>query len=138
MKKVAKGKKDDDITERLIKSIRNLPDDRKEELLELLPRLDKAARRRKGLRKALMPSGDEIETHSSYVVQNISSGGVFIRTSVALELGQDLSLVFTFPGLDDPVRVTGEVVRKTRDGVGLRFKKADLEDKVFESLIESL
>ena len=43
--------------------------------------------------------------------ENLSAGGLFIRTDRALEVGQRVPLVVSFPGLLDPVEVEVEVVR---------------------------
>ncbi len=43
--------------------------------------------------------------------ENLSAGGLFIRTERDLELGQRLPLVISFPGLLDPMEIEVEVVR---------------------------
>ena len=43
--------------------------------------------------------------------ENVSSGGLFVRTERDLAVGQRLPLVISFPGLLDPVEIEAEVVR---------------------------
>ncbi len=43
--------------------------------------------------------------------ENLSAGGLFVRTERDLELGQRLPLVISFPGLLDPIEIEVEVVR---------------------------
>lgn len=43
--------------------------------------------------------------------ENLSAGGVFIRTERELEIGQRVPTVISFPGLLDPVEIEVEVVR---------------------------
>jgi uncharacterized protein (TIGR02266 family) len=51
--------------------------------------------------------------------ENLSAGGLFIRTDRSLEVGQRVPMVVSFPGLLDPVEVEVEVVRvRTNAGEG--------------------
>jgi uncharacterized protein (TIGR02266 family) len=43
--------------------------------------------------------------------ENLSAGGMFVRTERDLEVGQRLPIVFSFPGLLDPLEIEVEVVR---------------------------
>jgi len=43
--------------------------------------------------------------------ENLSAGGLFIRTERDLEVGQRVPMVISFPGLLDPVEIEVEVVR---------------------------
>lgn len=55
-------------------------------------------------------------------IQDVSSSGVFIRTSKNLLTGQEIAMTFTFPQAQKPVMVTGEIVRISYDGAGVKFK----------------
>lgn len=46
---------------------------------------------------------------------NLSQGGLFICTSVPFEVGQEISFSVSFPGLLEPIELTG-IVRWRRDG----------------------
>jgi CheY-like chemotaxis protein len=56
--------------------------------------------------------------------ENLSSGGTFIHTTRAFELGTTIQLVLSFPGLLDPVALEG-IVRWARGGdqpgIGVEF-----------------
>jgi Tfp pilus assembly protein PilZ len=58
------------------------------------------------------------------LVRNISTGGVFIQTTVPFSVGRQVSLVFPFPTPEEPIRMTGEIVWKSALGVGVRFRSA--------------
>ena len=47
--------------------------------------------------------------------ENLSAGGFFVRTERALEQGQKLPMVISFPGLLDPLEFEVEVVRRRED-----------------------
>ena len=59
--------------------------------------------------------------------ENLSMGGTFVVTDHPLTVGAPLVLELSFPGLLEPVRVSGQVVRtvprseKGQAGVGVRF-----------------
>ena len=52
--------------------------------------------------------------------ENLSAGGLFIRTDRSLTVGQRVPLVVSFPGLLDPVEVEAEVVRLRFDPAARR------------------
>ncbi|HUH04463.1 MAG TPA: TIGR02266 family protein [Kofleriaceae bacterium] len=62
--------------------------------------------------------------------ENLSSGGTFVNTAHEFEIGTEVQLVLSFPGLLEPIRLAG-VVRWTRSGdseirgVGLEFTNLD-------------
>ena len=55
-------------------------------------------------------------------IQDVSSGGVFIKTSRPLFTGQEIALTFMFPKTLKPIMATGEIVRVSYRGVGVKFK----------------
>jgi uncharacterized protein (TIGR02266 family) len=54
-------------------------------------------------------------------IKNISPGGVFIETSIPFNVGQELSLTFALPNCQKHIKITGEVVRITPQGIGVKF-----------------
>jgi Tfp pilus assembly protein PilZ len=54
-------------------------------------------------------------------IQNISSSGVFIKTTKPLLAGQEIAMTFTFPQTQKTIMATGEIVRISYDGVGVKF-----------------
>lgn len=55
-------------------------------------------------------------------IQDVSSSGVFLKTSRSLYAGQEIAMTFTFPYAQKPIMVTGEIVRISYDGAGVKFK----------------
>ena len=55
-------------------------------------------------------------------IQDVSSSGVFIKTSRPLLAGQEIALTFMFPKSQKPIMATGEIVRVSYRGVGVKFK----------------
>jgi Tfp pilus assembly protein PilZ len=82
--------------------------------------------KRKHIRKLLVTVVDYATQGQAYkdFVQNISAGGVFIRTTVPASVGQELSLTFALPPYQAHIKITGEVVRISPKGIGVKFKAA--------------
>ncbi|MDY6953854.1 MAG: PilZ domain-containing protein, partial [Thermodesulfobacteriota bacterium] len=54
-------------------------------------------------------------------ISNISAGGAFIQTSSPCLLGERLTMTFSVPEGEKTLNVAGQIVRTTKDGVGVRF-----------------
>jgi hypothetical protein len=57
-------------------------------------------------------------------IQNISPGGVFIETPMSFRIGQELSLTFALPSCQHHIKISGEVVRTSPQGIGVKFNIA--------------
>jgi len=57
-------------------------------------------------------------------IHNISAGGMFIETTMPISIGQELSLTFELPNYNVPIKITGDVVRISPQGIGVRFQAA--------------
>ena len=57
-------------------------------------------------------------------IQNISPGGVFIETPMSFSVGQELSMTFALPTCQKHIKISGEVVRTSPQGIGVKFKIA--------------
>jgi Tfp pilus assembly protein PilZ len=81
---------------------------------------------RKHVRKALVAVVDYATQEQAYrdFIKNISAGGVFIETSEPVCIGQELSLTFGLPYHQTHIKITGEVVRISPQGIGVKFKAA--------------
>lgn len=55
-------------------------------------------------------------------IQDVSSSGAFIKTSRPLLTGQEIAMTFLFPRTQKPIMATGEIVRVSYRGVGVKFK----------------
>jgi uncharacterized protein (TIGR02266 family) len=78
--------------------------------------------------------------------ENLSTGGTFIRTDRELEVGTEVQLVLSFPGLVHPIPIDG-VVRWARGadreggdpGIGIEFVRMDDEARArLEQVIEAI
>jgi hypothetical protein len=69
------------------------------------------------------------------LVRDISAGGAFVETSEAFSPGQHITMTFSSPDLEQPIKITGEVMWRTAQGIGVKFKTAS---KDLEAMISSL
>jgi uncharacterized protein (TIGR02266 family) len=78
--------------------------------------------------------------------ENLSTGGTFIHTQRAIEIGTEVQLVLSFPGLVRPIPIDG-VVRWARgadpdsgeQGIGIEFVRMDAESRAqLEVIIDAI
>jgi uncharacterized protein (TIGR02266 family) len=111
------------VTARLIDLISKLPEDAQEVLLTKLQE-KVGIYSRKHSRKEFITEVDFSTEDQAYkeLVKDISPGGLFIETRAPLAVGQEITLLLSFPDQDRPMKILGEVVRATDQGIGVRFK----------------
>lgn len=84
-------------------------------------------RERKDVRKqfnAMQPIDAFCQTLDSRFkasIVDMSSSGVFIKTGRRLSAGQEIAMKFMFPKTRKTIMATGQVVRTSYDGVGVKF-----------------
>ncbi len=68
---------------------------------------------------------------------NISRGGIFLERTIPHTLGTEVSLRFTLPGDEEPIRVKGEIVNVNEDqpGLGMGIKFLDLSEAARERIL---
>ena len=54
-------------------------------------------------------------------IQNLSASGLFIETQLPFFVGEALSMTFSLPGADAPIKITGKIVRIDSNGIGVQF-----------------
>ena len=54
-------------------------------------------------------------------VENISSGGAYIKGDAVAQRGDRLELAFAFPGLTESILLSCRVVRRDGGGIGVHF-----------------
>lgn len=121
---------------RLFALIKSMSEDEQLTLLkELEERLFRAKRRHH--RKPFSMVVDYAAEGRAYkdYIQNISAGGVFIETRMPFTVGQEVSLSFPLPNHEKYIKITGEVVRTSPQGIGVKFKMVDQDQ---ETMIRSL
>jgi Tfp pilus assembly protein PilZ len=58
-------------------------------------------------------------------VRNVGAGGVFIETPEHFSVGQRVSLTFSLPSYSRVIKIAGEIIRTTPNGIGIEFKVAE-------------
>jgi CheY-like chemotaxis protein len=113
------------INPRLSELISNLPDEEIQELIEELEKRQKSSfdEKRKHQRKPTLIYVDCSGKNYTFTdfIQNISIGGLFIETKIPLFVDQELSMAFTLPGTEAPIKITGKVVRSNPKGIAVQF-----------------
>jgi Tfp pilus assembly protein PilZ len=66
---------------------------------------------------------------SSGVIRDISLGGVFILSRKAFSLAQSLSVSFSPANFDKTIWITGDVMRVTPEGIGVKFRSMNQVQK---------
>lgn len=106
---------------RLIELINEMPVDQQRDLIKLLEwgRRDQRNHGRKACRRpATIAAGDN---RYEGVAKNLSAGGMFIETTTTVSVGQEVSLMISLFSFEDPVSITGKVVRAEPLGVAVKF-----------------
>ena len=128
------------ITARLIELIKNMPEDEQRTLLNELEEKPFEGRR-KHVRKPFLMTVDYSTQDHVYkdFIQDVSTGGVFIQTHMPFTVGQEVSLTFPLPNYQKHIKIVGEIVRSTAQGVGVKFKMADQDQAaMITSFLESI
>jgi len=126
------------LTARLLELIKTLSEDEQTSLLrELEEKISRGKREheRKPFFMVVDYSTDD-RIFKDYI-QNISAGGVFIETHMPFAEGQELSLSFPLPNYRKYIKISGEIVRASPQGIGVQFKTANQEqEERIKSLME--
>ena len=95
---------------------------------------------RKELRKRYFQSIEFVyqKRQAEGVIHDISYSGVFIETGSDLSIGGDIQLDFSFQGIDNHIRITGKIVRKTPRGIGIKFiNLSKIQEDIIRNLVDS-
>ena len=72
-------------------------------------------------------------------IQDMSISGVFIKSSHKFSVGQIIRMIFMSRDYQKPFKITGEIVRVTPDGIGVKFKiESHIQKEAIKSLIEMI
>ena len=108
---------------KLFQIILNLPEEKQLALLQYAEDLLVKERRAFIRKKCTIPvSYATYDRVYSNTIKNISQKGVFIETQRPLFVGEELVMSFTIAGFGKPLKVKGEIVQVSRDGIGVEFK----------------
>jgi hypothetical protein len=62
------------------------------------------------------------ELISQSYIEDISSTGLFIKAGEPILVGEKLLMLFNLEGVDKIVKIRGEIVHTTDDGIGVKFR----------------
>jgi Tfp pilus assembly protein PilZ len=79
--------------------------------------------RRKHYRKSFFMVVDYATQERTYkdFIKNISTGGVFIETRMPMDTGQKVAMSFPLPNSQQHIKIAGEIVRSSLQGIGVKF-----------------
>lgn len=108
----------------LLAKIKTLSPGQQTELLALID--DRwGEKSRKDARKAFFMTVDYVVADRYYrdFIQDMSDGGVFIKTRQTFKPGQEILMTFMSPDQQKPFKIPGEIMRTLDNGIGVRFIK---------------
>ena len=62
-------------------------------------------------------------------IKDTSQGGMFIETCEAFKIGETLSLTYSPPDKKRPIKISGEVVRKSQKGIGVKCESNPIQNE---------
>ncbi|MFZ5572587.1 MAG: PilZ domain-containing protein [Thermodesulfobacteriota bacterium] len=69
-------------------------------------------------------------------IRDISAWGVFIRTTKQIPVGEDITMTIPKPGSNSSIKIIGEVVRNSPNGIGVKFKMG-IDESVIKPITEN-
>ena len=110
------------VTARIIEIVLAMPVDERRTLLKYLEEKHITGRRKFPRKTYFMEVNFATpDRASSGFIQNISSDGLFVETKEPHTVGQNLTLSFRLPNSQDHIRVNGEIVRVSPQGIGVKL-----------------
>lgn len=112
------------VEDQLTDLIKTISDEKKKHLLDLLNEWQKEEKRGDARIPCLI-SVDYSTKDRVYrdFIQDLSNGGVFIESRDAFSIGQEVAMTFSLPNSQSHFKITGEVVRNEKEGIGVKFAK---------------
>jgi len=129
-----------DVTIRLIELIKEIPKNKQRQLLEWLNKWDFRGKRRH-TRKSCLITVDYSTPDRFYreFIQDISAGGLYIETREPLSKGEAISLTFSVPNSEVPIRLTGKIVRADESGIAVEFEQiSKYQEEIISSLLDKM
>jgi hypothetical protein len=108
----------------LIKMIKHLTHQERRILLNTLKRKHFKEKRRKPRKAnpALLDYAVRGRVFHGFI-HDISVGGVFIETGESIDVGQEILTMIPVPNSPRSIKVIGNVVRSTPNGIGVKFRR---------------
>jgi uncharacterized protein (TIGR02266 family) len=140
MPTLGKPLQESSVITRLVELITDMPEDKQQALLrDLEEETSKGARKHR--RKPFIMVVDYVMQDRMYkgFIQDISAGGLFIETNKPFSVGENVTLTFPLPNQQEHIKITGEVVRTTSQGIGVKFKMADEnQEAMVKALLDTI
>jgi len=96
---------------------------------------------RKALRINCMISVDYSDSDRFFkdYIQDISPGGVFIKTREPFSIGEEIILSLALSNDENAFRIPAEVARISEEGIGVKFKiQSQVQEDIINSLVDGL
>ena len=117
--------KSSEITTRLFGEIANLPEGDRQNLINALYEREQHnfdVNRRHPRKPSKIAVDCLIDNLSfTHFIQNISRSGAFIETELPFLNNKAISMTFTLPGDEVPIKTAGKIVRADSKGIGVQF-----------------
>ena len=128
------------VYDQLMEKINTLSAGQQTELLGLID--DRwGEKSRKADRKDFFVTVDYVVNGRYYrdFIQDMSDGGVFIKTRQKFETGQDILMTFMSPDQQKPFKIPGEIMRALDNGIGVRFKtESQVQAETIAELVKQI
>lgn len=111
------------ITPRIMELITNISEDQQRALLNQLEACQTGDRREHQRTPCFIPV--DYATQDQVLkgfIQDISAGGLSIQPRTSFSVGEEITLTFSPPNCQEPIKIKGEIVRSNRLGIGVKFK----------------
>jgi Tfp pilus assembly protein PilZ len=93
--------------------------------------------RRQYLRKPCFMAVDYASdgiVHKGFIT-NVSANGVFVEAAKTADVGRHITMTFSSPGLDMPIKISGRIVWCAQEGIGIALP---VENKNLRSMVAAL
>lgn len=128
------------ISERLFELIEKMTESQLESLLAAAEEL-LGKKKRVHERFTCLITADCVYHHRAYnnYVKDISVGGVFMETREPFSQGEAILLTLSMAHYSKPFKITGEIVRLTPEGVGVKFKTmSQVQEELIQNLVKQV
>ena len=72
-------------------------------------------------------------------IGDLSEGGAFITTGQAFDMGKEITVILVLPTLERPLKINGEIVRISEEGIGVKFKKqSQVQEEMLQILLDNI
>ena len=118
----------DKLSTHIFKLVIDLPDEQQAALLEQLEKsaleISRKDRRRHSRKACLMPVDYTVQgRHFKGYILDLNSHGAFIETNDYFFSGQEIIMTYSVSHYQKPIRVTGEIVWSSQNGIGVKFSQ---------------